>query len=186
MTGVNPSEILGNAEKTRVRMHGFGCWGNPRVVMGIRVDSELKKQFTAVSKRIFGSTCNPIESFMATIVACAETGVNFGRTVEIGKIIIERNLRPRRNLEADGDVSDAVTVGCTVRGCTNSVVATAVYLPRNEEYRLCKGHLAEARQNPRLWRLDQGELLPGELAVLSAAPCAEPDRAKVAWGSQEE
>lgn len=87
ITGVNPKHS-----------HGLGIWGNPRVVMGVRVDSELKKRFNLVARRVFGSVCNPIESFMATVVSCAESGVNFGNTIEVGTIVIERNLRERRSL----------------------------------------------------------------------------------------
>ena len=93
ITGVNP-----------VRSHGFGIWGNPRVVFGVRVDSELKKRFVSAAKRVFGSTCSPVESFMAAIVGCVEQaeklGVNPSKTVsiEIGEIKIERNLRERRRL----------------------------------------------------------------------------------------
>jgi hypothetical protein len=92
MTGVNP-----------VHTHGLGIWGNPRVVMGVRVDKLLKKRFTDVAKAKFGSTCKPIESFMAGIVGAyysdLETGVNPSNTVEIGQIIIQRNLsRERRRL----------------------------------------------------------------------------------------
>jgi len=86
-------------EVNRKSSHGLGVWGNPRVVMGVRVDSELKKRFKLVAKRVFGSVCNPIEAFMATVVSCAESEVNFGNTVEVGTIVIERNLRPRRNLD---------------------------------------------------------------------------------------
>jgi hypothetical protein len=148
ITGVNPSEILGLAEKTKVRTHGLGCWGNPRVVMGVRVDSELKKQFTAVSKRIFGSTCNPIESFMATIVASAQNGVNFGTTVEIGKIVIERNLRERRKLEVER--ADGL---CEFAGCCEVAIGRAVWLSNKREYTLCKLHLRQASADRKNWRV---------------------------------
>jgi hypothetical protein len=85
ITGVNPK-----------RTHGFGLWGNERVVVGVRVDKELYLRFKSVSKRVFGSVCNPIESFMAAVVGLAESGVNPSNTVRIGKIVIERNLRERR------------------------------------------------------------------------------------------
>jgi hypothetical protein len=35
---------------------------------------------------------------MATVVSCAENKVNFGNTVEVGTIVIERNLKERRKL----------------------------------------------------------------------------------------
>jgi hypothetical protein len=114
VTGVNPC-----------RSHGFGIWGNRRVVMGVRVDEELKKQFISVSKRVFGSVCNPVESFMATVVACAKDGVNFGQTIDIGKIIIERNLRSRRKLEIREKTEVAETVEMSKCGfCGKPLVIT--------------------------------------------------------------
>lgn len=151
ITEVNPSEILVNQQKTRVRTHGVGCWGNPRVVMGIRVDSELKKQFTAVSKRIFGSTCNPIESFMAAIVATSQTGVNFGNTVNIEKIVIERNLRARRDLEAEVNPDSSVVKDvCVVCGRSAFGVVT-----RADDSRvfLCKIHYDVAKPKAKSWRV---------------------------------
>ena len=96
ITGVNP-----------VRSHGLGIWGNPRAVFGVRVDSELKKRFVSVSRRVFGSTCVAVESYMATIVGCVEQaeklGVNPSKTVsiQIGEIKIERNLRERRRISVE-------------------------------------------------------------------------------------
>jgi len=87
ITGVNP-----------VRSHGIGLWGNRRVVVGIRVDEGLYNAFKPVAKRVFGSVCNPLEAFMAAVLATAQSGVNFGNTVEVGTIVIERNLRERRRL----------------------------------------------------------------------------------------
>jgi hypothetical protein len=92
ITGVNPK-----------RSHGFGLWGNERVVIGVRVDKELYLRFKSVSKRVFGSVCNPIESFMAAVVGLAENGVNPSNTIRIGKIVIERNLRERRK-QVRGDL----------------------------------------------------------------------------------
>ena len=101
-TGVNP-----------VRTHGFGVWGNARVVMSVRVDGELKKRFKQAAKAKFGSTCNPIECFMAGVVGSYERdlqlGVNPSNTVSIGTIIIQRNLRERRKLVVERDVEVALT-----------------------------------------------------------------------------
>jgi len=38
---------------------------------------------------------------MASVIAIAETGVNFGHTIEVHEIRIERNLRARRGLGVD-------------------------------------------------------------------------------------
>jgi hypothetical protein len=102
MTGVNP-----------VHTHGLGIWGNLRVVMGVRVDKLLKKRFTEVAKAKFGSTCCPIESFMAGVVGAynsdLESGVNPSNTVEIGQIIIQRNIRERRKLVVEKEETEQVT-----------------------------------------------------------------------------
>lgn len=143
-TGVNPN-----------RTHGLGIWGNPRVVMGVRVDKELKNRFTVIAKAKFSSTCSPIEAFMATIVACSEIGVNFGTTVEVGTIVIERNLRERRKLEVEHEVTEKVLIGCGFVGCKNQAVGKAIWLKCNQEYWLCSAHLRSAKMNPRLWKLIQ-------------------------------
>jgi len=94
------NETTNSDSKTNVNT-GFGVWGNRRKVVGIRVDEELYNRFKPVAKRVFGSVCNPIECFMASVIAMAETHVNFGNTVEIGKLVIERNLRARRHMVVD-------------------------------------------------------------------------------------
>lgn len=101
-TGVHPSK----------RLHGVGIWGNDRVTMTVRVDEGLKKAFIPFSKRVFGSVCLPIESFMAglmgAVAAGEKNGVYPSSTVplklDVGKIVIERNLRPRRKLEFEEEV----------------------------------------------------------------------------------
>jgi hypothetical protein len=69
-------------------------------VFGVRVDEKLALAFNRVAKAKFGSTCNPIESFMAAVVGVETNptlvGVNPGIT--IGEIKIERNLRERRKV----------------------------------------------------------------------------------------
>ena len=96
--------------------HGVGCWGNRRVVAGVRVDEGLYSAFKPVAKRIFGSTCRAVEAFMATIVACSGEAVNFGQTVEVKEIRIERNLRARRGLVSP-EVSECITKGFAVNRC---------------------------------------------------------------------
>jgi len=136
-TGVNPYHT-----------HGLGIWGNPRVVMGIRVDKKLKKRFTEVAKLKFGSTCNPIESFMAGVVGTylhdLESGVNPCNTVSIGEIRIERNLRERRKMVDDTQVDTTINTerekvefsGCVVCG----KVAYVLAFEEKEQNPLCKKH----------------------------------------------
>jgi len=145
MTGVNPKHT-----------HGLGIWGNERVVMGVRVDKGLRKEFKQVAKAKFGSTCNPIESFMAGVVGAyrhdLELGVNPCNTVSIGEIKIERNLRERRKLEVDVEpVNEALRCGFT--GCEEEAKGLGVY--KGVQYRLCFRHLAEAKANRKAWTVLQ-------------------------------
>lgn len=94
------------------RSHGVGVWGNPRVVMGVRVDGELRKAFKRAAVDLFGSVCRPVEGFMVSVVEAHKgsgegSGLTPGLTVgnrpevkvEIGTLQIQRNLRSRRMLE---------------------------------------------------------------------------------------
>lgn len=92
----------------------FGVWGGARKVVGIRIDENLYKAFKPVARRVFGSVCRPIEAFMASVLTMqAEGNVNFGNTVEIGKLVIERNLRSRRRLVVEEETEITHTVTCS-------------------------------------------------------------------------
>jgi hypothetical protein len=151
MTGVNPK-----------RTHGIGIWGNERVVMSIRVDKKLKKAFTEASKALFGSTCNPIESWMAGVVGIYSnqkmSGVNPSITVDIGEIKIERNLRERRKLTKTVTIEqETETAGtplkCGFVCCKKEPVGKGLFLPKNETMLLCADHIVHARSNRHLWKL---------------------------------
>ncbi len=77
-----------------------------RKVVGIRVDENLYNEFKPVAKRVFGSVCRPIEGFMASVVALDRMGANFGNTIEVHEIKIERNLRARRGLPVEGGLGN--------------------------------------------------------------------------------
>jgi len=145
-TGVNPKHT-----------HGLGIWGNERVVMSIRVDKGLKKEFKPASKALFGSTCNPIESWMAGIVGVFKnqkmSGVNPSTTVSIGEIKIERNLRERRRLEVDVEPEVNSALKCGFTGCEEEAISLGVY--KGTQYRLCFRHLAEAKNNRKVWTVLQ-------------------------------
>lgn len=120
--------------------------------MSVRVDKGLRKRFKEVAKAKFGSTCNPIESFMAGVVGAynrdLEAGVNPCNTVNIGEIKIERNLRERRRLEVDVEpVNEALR--CGFAGCEEEAIGLGMY--KGTQYRLCFRHLAEAKNNRKVW-----------------------------------
>ena len=73
-----------------------------RLPISIRINSELYKEFKPISKALYGSSCRAVECLMAAVVLAARNKVHFSNTqqpINIGKIVIERNMRPRRALE---------------------------------------------------------------------------------------
>lgn len=99
ITGVNP-----------VRTHGFGVFNGKRKVWSVRVDETLLKQAKPVLKAKFGSECRGVETWLAGLVATTKgeqlAGVYPSNTVEIGKLVIERNIRSRRKLVVEEEVTE--------------------------------------------------------------------------------
>jgi len=130
------------------RRHGVGIWGNRRVVLSFECDEGLKKQFLSFSKRVFGSVCLPMESLMAgilsTVVESEKFGVYPSSTVplkfEVGRIVIERNLRPRRKLEFKEDF-DETKPKCHY--CELDAVGDFCYCKTGKVFPLCSFHVAE-------------------------------------------
>jgi len=72
-----------------------------RAPIAIRIDTGVYKRFKPLAKRVYGSTCKAVETSMISIIEACEKGVHFsntGKPIKIDKIVIERNLRPRRDL----------------------------------------------------------------------------------------
>jgi len=123
-----------------------------RGLMGARVDLGLYRRFKTVAKAVNGSVCSALEIYMATLISAAENDVTFcytGKPLNIEKIVIERNLRPRRRLEFRGDCELA---RCYVEGCGCVVAGSATYLPTGVLYHCCKSHLDRYAKDPR-WRV---------------------------------
>ena len=146
-TGVHPS-----------RKHGVGIWGNPRVPMTIRVDEGLKKAFVSFSKRVFGSVCLPFEGIMAgilgVVVEAEKRGVYPSATVplklDVGKIVIQRKLRSRRNLEIieETEIVEEVAVKCGF--CEKAAVARFRHVKSGKEMDACRFH-AESLRGRKDW-----------------------------------
>ena len=96
----------------KVRGEYTGLWGNARVPFTVRVDEEIKRRFTDFCQRVFGSVCLPVEVIMAgvlgSVVEVEKHGVFPGSNVplkfDVGKIVIERNLRTRRKMVVEEEV----------------------------------------------------------------------------------
>lgn len=141
---------------TRPHTHGLGIWKNPRVPFTVRVDKELKKQFSLASKAFSGSTCSAIEYIMAAYVGAYKSaqinGVYPTLTVDIGTIKIERNLRERRKLTIETETEESVTFQkCGYRGCNNEAVGKGLFVQSNTEFLLCADHLNGAKHNRKNW-----------------------------------
>lgn len=103
ITGVNP-----------IHTHGFGVYCGRRKVWSVRVDETLLKQAKPVLKAKFGSECRGVETWLAGLVAVTKgeqlAGVYPSNTVEIGKLVIERNVRTRRKLVVEEETETKVVV----------------------------------------------------------------------------
>ena len=122
-----------------------------RLPITIRINNKLYEEFKPISKALYGSTCNCVENLMAAIVLATRNKVHFSNTmnpIKIGKIVIERNLRPRRKMEIEGDSGF-----CGFEGCRKGAVGSGVYLPRDEPYQMCVEHLEVAKDNPKDWKV---------------------------------
>jgi hypothetical protein len=147
MTGVNPK-----------RVYGIGLWGNRRTVWSCRCDEKLAKAFNRVAIAKFGSICNPVECFMATVVGVYNAeqilGVNPSLTIDIGEIKIERNLRERRKMTKTATVETETeteeTPVCGYVKCNKHAVARGLFRGKRE-YLLCEDHFAEAKVDRSNW-----------------------------------
>jgi len=89
-----PTEKTKQKQDSSTEVNTVFC--GPRVVFGARVNKKLKEQFVEVAKQEYGSVCRLQEAFMAAVLAVTPLKVNSSKTITIEKIVIERNLRPRR------------------------------------------------------------------------------------------
>jgi hypothetical protein len=82
---------------------------------------------------------------MIAVLALQKEQVNFGQTIVIDRLNIERNIRPRRKLGIDM---------CGFRGCKEPAVASGVWR-NSKSFRLCEKHLEQAKADSKNWRVDE-------------------------------
>jgi hypothetical protein len=129
-----------------------------RLPITIRINSDLYRDFKPYGKAVYGSICRSVESFMAACLLTDDEKVHFCHTdngLNIGKIVIERNLRPRRKLEiADSnDGGEGEALG-KCHYCRNPASDRAEYLPTGKIYALCSEHVVSiAYPNRNNWRV---------------------------------
>lgn len=85
----------------------YKCISGERLPISIRIDKGLYRRFKPLAKRVYGSVCRAVEIHMIAFINAVEKGVHFCNTekpINIEKIVIQRDLRPRRKLEIVPDV----------------------------------------------------------------------------------
>ena len=83
-------------------------------------------------------------------------GVHFSNTVQtikIDNIIIERNIRERRKLEVETEITERMFTHCGIRGCKNEAIAKGIWKEKNQEYLLCRKHVDSFRSTPKAWNI---------------------------------
>ena len=146
---------------------GYKYVSGVRLPIGVRVDTGLYNAFKPLAKRLYGSVCHAIEVYMEELILWAENPASFcytsGKPLNIEKIVIERNLRPRRNLEVAEDVVVERTVAvapvpkCGFYGCGKSpVVGRFRYVKTGKEMDVCEFHVKLLKDHPK-WRCVNGE-----------------------------
>lgn len=128
-----------------MRTHGFGVYKGRRVPWAVRVDETLLNKAKPVLTAKFGSYCRSVEAWLAGLVATYKgdwtVGVNPSNTVEIGRLVIERNLRARRKMVVEEEVT--VTVTCGHVDCNGEAVGSGVWRGK-QPLPLCADHYHEA------------------------------------------
>ena len=114
-----------------------------RKTKGFKCDTGLYEEFKRVAKAKMGSVCRPLECFMVAFLALKKERVNFGETIRIENLNVERNLRPRRKLVVDV---------CGFKGCKEPAVAVGLWRNKKQVL-LCKKHLCEAKNDPKNWKV---------------------------------
>lgn len=94
---INPKQDS-NASSAEVN-YPQSVFNGIRKTVGFKCDTGLYSEFKRVAKAKMGSVCRPLECFMVAFLALNKERVNFGETVRIEHLHIERNLRERRKLE---------------------------------------------------------------------------------------
>ena len=144
-----PDDHLDVSSTTAVNLsegHCVGAWGGPRVVVSFRCDKKLAEWFKSHSERVYGSICRAFEALMLAHyeaeLARQDEEVYLGRTerrVVIKKLVVERNLRPRRLLDPTPKPPK-----CEVKACDSEESAVCVVTWKNgKRFKMCEACAAK-------------------------------------------
>jgi len=143
------SEI--NASSTEVN-YPQNVLSGVRKPFGFRCDTGLKEAFKPVAKQYFGSICRPLECFMIALLALQKEQVNFGQTVKIENLHIERNLRSRRRMVIDEEITVTETIEPLCEICNKkSIVAVFQTVKSGIQKSACSACAKDLRTHPK-WK----------------------------------
>jgi hypothetical protein len=115
---------------------------------------------------------------MVAIIAAHQQNVHIGLTrqqpINIDRLIIERSLRPRRKLPADGLVEGRT---CYDDYCDREATRWIRFISTNRPWAACEIHVAKALQQPDKWCLVEGDevVITGD-SVLPDIPLVPEER----------
>lgn len=126
-----------------------------RKTFGFKCDTGLAEAFKPVAKHYFGSICRPLECFMIAVLALQKEQVNFGETVKIENLHIERNLRSRRRLVIDEEITVAEVMEPCCDFCNNKpVVGVFQTVKSGIQKRACSIHAKFLRGHSKWKEVD--------------------------------
>ena len=123
-----------------------------RKTFGFKCDTGLKEAFKPVAKQYFGSICRPLECFMLAVLAIQKEQVNFGQTVKIENLHIERNLRSRRRMVVDEEIIITETIEQLCEICKKKpIVAVFQTVKSGIQKSACRTCAKDLRMHPK-WK----------------------------------
>jgi len=134
-----------------------------RRTKGFKCDTGLYKEFKLAAKAKMGSVCRPLECFMVAFLALNKQRVNFGTTVTIENLAVQRNLRSRRRLVVplDDSVKAADSAGVAESVCDFCGKSPVVGFFQNRKVgvwkRVCAYHAEDMRQSPKWVEVDSND-----------------------------
>ena len=115
-------------------------------------------------RQLFGSDCRAVEVWLSALVATEKSTGIVGASprltgsplVEIGTLKVERNIRTRRKMVVEEEVTETVTQVCW--RCKEKAIGSLTWKPTGTVYAVCVTHQRELPKRCREW-------VPPELKV---------------------
>ena len=115
------------------------------------------------------SICKTLQNYQLSYIVVSRLkkhayGNTLSKLVDVPLVIENLNCvqnvqsRVRRYIQTTEVYEEKVNSGfCGFAHCKNEAVGKAIWKEKDKEYSVCSRHLAEARSNPKLWKVIQVE-----------------------------